>query len=195
MTDDYNLAKPDPNLRDNEVMMGAGLLDRGERIEEARQRVDASGFLAGEDRMKTAPELLEENKALRTELAETFRKAVILDRNRDEIVHENERLRAQVKKLLEAVQTAVGPEEVTKDVRDERIEIYPGAKQGGSDRSRLVGLLMQQKGILEIQSEDGTRWIAGVTMTNLKTAHPSKTRPREILPTDRLVGIRIIDGW
>jgi hypothetical protein len=77
MTDDYNLAKPDPNLRDNEVMMGAGLLDRGERIEEARQRVDASGFLAGEDRMKTAPELLEENKALRAELAETFRKLAL----------------------------------------------------------------------------------------------------------------------
>jgi hypothetical protein len=73
--------------------------------------------------------------------------------------------------------------------------IYPGPKQGGSDRSRLAGMLMPQKGILEIQSEDGTRWIAGVIMTNLKTAHPSKTRPREILPTDRLVGIRIVDGW
>lgn len=71
-------------------------------------------------------------------------------------------------------------------------DVYPGPKQGDGERSRLAGMLMHQKGILEVVDEDGVRWIAGVLITNLKTANPSDTRPRALVPSDRIAGVRVV---
>lgn len=126
MTDDYNLAKPDPtafsemgsddynpflkdpqpyridvNLPEGDVVMGDPA---------HMQREDKSGFVAGQDRMLSAPELLAENRKLRADLADLFRKAAKpIDGPPAILVEENKRLRAQVEKLTEAVQTAVAP--------------------------------------------------------------------------------------
>lgn len=109
MEDNYDLAKPDPALRSNEAVMG--------------MREDLTGFRAGEDRIKSAPELLEENRRL---------------------------------------------------------------------RELLAGNLIEQQAILHIRAEDGSEWICGVVMTNLRKEDGSDTW-RTLRPGDVVTGLRVVE--
>lgn len=83
MTDDYNLAKPDPLT--------------------GHLPPDLSGFVAGTDRTKSAPELLADLKALHA--------------NRDEIVHENAWLHAEIEYLRSKL-ARLHAEPITGDTSD-----------------------------------------------------------------------------
>lgn len=72
------------------------------------------------------------------------------------------------------------------------IEIALSDREGDSDRAQLAGMVMFNKGILEIEAEDGSRWIAGVLMTNLKTSRPSRERPRLVQAGDKVRGFKIV---
>lgn len=104
MTDDYNLAKPNSERYGAEVeispyMVDAHLPEPGtlapgepslaDRIEAKRQEVDATGFVPGQDRTKSAPELLEENKNLHVEVEHLRAKLARMHQNWPKPVDEN----------------------------------------------------------------------------------------------------------
>lgn len=104
MTDDYNLAKPDPQTGLPPYMVDVNLPD-GDAAEHLGRR-DHTGFVAGQDRMLSAPEFLAREKM---EPQRARRGHLPFDGPSADLAEENARLRAEVLHLSEALTAAVRP--------------------------------------------------------------------------------------